>query len=183
MNNLTGHWWMFVVRGVTSLALALLLLLGPGWSSSEAVALAFGIYAIIDSASGLGFVSGAKDVRRATYVTRGVVGVAAGACALADPSASTLQLYLLAGTWGIVTGALEMAFASRAWSALPRALGFMLAGAVAFGFGLTLLVFPTESAMTLRAFFAVFALMNGIAAVAVGEGLHHAPGAEPRLAT
>ncbi len=90
-----------------------------------------------------------------------------------QPSAPTLALYVLAGAWGVATGALEIAFGSRAWSLVPKALGFMLAGTVAFGFGLTLLVFPTESVQTLRAFFAVYAVVNGIAATALGEELHH----------
>jgi uncharacterized membrane protein HdeD (DUF308 family) len=183
MSHIASHWWMFVVRGFTSLALALLLLLGPGWSSREAVALAFGIYAIIDGGSCLGFVFGAKGVRRATYVARGVLGIGAGALALAQPSASTLTLYLLAGTWGTVTGALEIAFGSRAWSVLPNPIGFMLAGTVAFGFGLSLLVVPTEGVVTLRAFFAAYAVMNGIAAAAIGKGLHHAPALGLRAAS
>lgn len=174
---------MFVVRGLTSLALAVLLLLGPAWSSSSAVALAFGIYAIVDGISTLGFVAGAQEVRRAPYIARAAIGIAAGAMALAVPSAPTLALYILAGAWGVVTGALEIAFGSRAWSVVPKALGFMLAGTVAFGFGLTLLVLPTESAQTLRAFFAVYAVANGIAATALGEGLHHAMApAHPRAA-
>jgi uncharacterized membrane protein HdeD (DUF308 family) len=174
MVNIASHWWMFVVRGLLSLAIAALLLLGPSWSSNEAVALAFGIYAIVDGVTSLGFVAGAQDVRRAPYVARAVIGIVAGALALAVPSAPTLALYVLAGSWGIVTGALEIAFGSRAWTAVPKALGLMLAGTVAFGFGLTLLVLPTESVQTLRVFFVVFAIANGIAATALGEKIHHA---------
>lgn len=175
MNNIASHWWLFAVRGITSLALAVLLLLGPHWSSGEAIAAAFAIYAFVDGAAALGFVAGAQNVRKATYITRGLLGIAAGALALTQPFASTLGLYLLAGSWGIVTGALEMAFGSRAWSAVPMPRGFMLAGAVSFGFGLTLLCFPLEGVETFRAFFAAFGVMNGAAALALSDGLHHAP--------
>jgi uncharacterized membrane protein HdeD (DUF308 family) len=177
MSNIASHWWMFVARGLASLTLAVLLLLGPGWSSSEAVALAFGVYALIDGGACLGFVAGATGVRRTAYVVRGLLGIGAGVMALTDPSAPTLALYLLIGVWGTVGGALEIAFGSHAWGVVPKALGFMLAGAVSFGFGLTVLDFPLEGVVTLRAFLAAYALMNGVAATAFGEVLHHTPGA------
>src|SRR3974390_1726825 len=105
MSNIASHWWMFVVRGLTSLALAVFLLVGPGWSSGAALAVALGIYAIIDGASSLGFVAGTRGIHRGTYVVRGVLGIAAGVLALSQPFASRLTLFLLAGTWGMVTGA------------------------------------------------------------------------------
>jgi len=172
MNKLASHWWMFAVRGLTSLALAVLLLAGPEWSSSAMLAVAFGVYAVVDGASSLGFVVGARGVRSLTYVGRGVLGIGVGALTLARPEASTLALYVLLGVWGIGAGALELAFGSRTWSAIRTALPLMIAGAVSFGFGLTLLFFPLESAVTLRAFLLAFAVMNGAAALAIGEELH-----------
>lgn len=172
MSKLATHWWTFAVRGMTSLALAVLLLLGPGWSSSAMLALAFGVYVVVDGASSLGFVLGARGVRKLTYIGRGVLGVAVGALTLARPEASSLAMYALFGVWGIAAGSLELAFGSRTWSLMRTALPLMVEGAVAFGFGLTLLVFPTESVVTLRAFLVVFAFMNGAAALAIGEDLH-----------
>jgi uncharacterized membrane protein HdeD (DUF308 family) len=180
MDHVTGHWWMFMARGLTSFALAVLLLLGPSWSSTRAIALAFGIYAVVDGLLAMGFVSGGKGIRRTTYVVRGALGVAAGAIALSARSAPTPALFVLAGAWGVLAGLLEMAFASRTWNAMPKSLALMVAGTVAFGFGVTLLVFPLGRAATFRAFFAVFALLNGYAAIKVGDGLHQSSGAEPQ---
>ena len=174
MTHMASHWWMFVVRGVTSLALATILLLCPGWSSTEAVLLALSLFAFVDGAASLGFVAGAQNVRKKTYVARGLLGIVAGAVALAQPFPSTVALYVFVGGWAVASGLLEMAFGSRAWSCLPKPIAFMAAGSVSFGFGLTLLCLPLEGVPLLRAFFALYGVMNGVAAIALGEGLHHA---------
>ncbi len=172
MSKLASHWWMFAVRGMASLALAVLLLLGPGWSSSSMLTLAFGVYVLVDGASSVGFVLGARGVQRLTYVGRGLLGIGVGALTLAHPPESSVALYALFGVWGIGAGALELLFGSRTWSLMRTALPLMIEGVVAIGFGLTLIVFPLESVVTLRAFLVAFALMNGAAALAIGEELH-----------
>ena len=48
----------------------------------------------------------------------------------------------------------------------------MFEGILCVGFGVTALVFQHESAFTLRAFIAAYAVMNGIAATAHGERMH-----------
>jgi uncharacterized membrane protein HdeD (DUF308 family) len=116
-----------------------------------------------------------RGVRIATYVGRGCLGIIVGALALVLGRSSTTGLYALVAAWAIGTGALEMAFASRSWLVLPRALGFMLVGAVSLGFGLSLLPFPLETATSLRVFLVAFALLNGVAALFVGEELHPPP--------
>jgi uncharacterized membrane protein HdeD (DUF308 family) len=180
MNRIADHWWMFVARGAVSLALAFVLLAGPGWSSIDTLAALFAVYAIVDGAGSLLFVFGARDVRRASYVARGAFGIAAGGLALAHP-ASSIALYAVVGAWAIGTGALEIAFGSRTWSAaFPRAVSFLLAGTLSFGFGLTLLHFPLESVAMLRGLLVAYAVMNGVAAIAIGERvLHVVPSARP----
>jgi uncharacterized membrane protein HdeD (DUF308 family) len=179
MNRIADHWWMFVARGAVSLALAVLLLLGPGWSSMETLVAVFGPYAIVDGAGSLAFVFGARDVRRAAYIGRGALGIAAGGLAFAHPG-STTALYVIVGCWAIATGGLEVAFGWRTWTTVPRAVSFLLAGALTFGFGLTLLHFPLESIATLRGFLTAYAVVNGVAAIAIGERLLHVPAPAPR---
>jgi uncharacterized membrane protein HdeD (DUF308 family) len=181
MNRIADHWWMFLVRGLTSFVLAGLLLLAPGWSSTATLVTAFAVWMLVDGAGSIAFVRHVHEVRGAAYVARGALGLAAGALALAlTRTSSTSSLYLLVGVWAAGTGALEMVFGGRAWSVLPRALGFMVVGAQSLAFGLALLHIPLESVAVLRALLAAFAVVNGIAALVLGEGLHtaapqHAP--------
>jgi uncharacterized membrane protein HdeD (DUF308 family) len=176
MLGIFNRWWMWDLRGTTSFALAALLLLGPDWGSSLVVAMAFGVYALIDGIGTLAFIRGARGVDRRAYVGRGALGIATGALILAHPSASLLSLYLVMATWGVGTGVLEILFGSRTWSTIPKSLGFMLIGTLSLGLGVTLFHFTLESAATLRAFLAVYAVANGIASTTMGEALHAVPG-------
>jgi uncharacterized membrane protein HdeD (DUF308 family) len=166
MERMMGHWWVLTGRGGVSLVVAVLLGFASGWSSLGALAFAFGLYAFFDGAGSLAFVFGARKARIATYVARGILGIATGALAFAATSAPAL--YLVVAAWGLGTGALEMAFGSRSW-AMPNALGLMLVGVLSFAFGLTALIFSLESVVTLRAFLVVYLFVNGVASTAVGE--------------
>jgi uncharacterized membrane protein HdeD (DUF308 family) len=177
MDTVSRRWWMFIVRGMTSFAFAVLLLLGPGWDSSRLLAVLFGVYAFVDGAGTLVFLRGARGFETAAYIGRGALGLAMGAAALANPSVPIVSLYVLVSAWGIGTGALEMLFGSRTWSTVPKALGFMLAGTASFGLGVTAIHFALDGTQMLRGFLALYAVVNGIAATALGESLH----APPRL--
>lgn len=176
MNTVTRRWWMLDARGMASFAFAVLLLLGPGWGSTRFLAIAFGVYALVDAAGTLIFVQGARGFDTKAYVGRGVLGVLVGASALMQPSTTTTLLWVLVSIWGIGIGALEMLFGSRAWSTVPKAVGFMLAGAVSFGLGATAIHFALDGGDMLRGFLAFYAVVNGIAATALGESLHALPG-------
>jgi uncharacterized membrane protein HdeD (DUF308 family) len=166
---------MLDVRGMASFAFAVFLLLGPGWGSSHFLAIAFGVYALVDAAGTLVFVRGARGFETKAYVGRGVLGLLVGASALAQPSATTTTLWVLVSVWGIGTGALEMVFGSRTWSTVPKALGFMLAGAVSFGLGATAIHFALDGSGMLCGFLAFYAVVNGTAATALGESVQALP--------
>jgi uncharacterized membrane protein HdeD (DUF308 family) len=166
---------MFIVRGVASFAFAVLLLLGPSWDSSQLLAVAFGIYALLDGAGTFFFLQRARGFERTAYFARGALSLAIGGAALLHPSAATSSLYVLVSVWGIGTGALEMVFGSRTWSTVPKALGFMVAGATSFGLGVSAIHFALDGAGMLRGFLAFYAVVNGIAATTLGESLHSVP--------
>jgi uncharacterized membrane protein HdeD (DUF308 family) len=150
MTRIADHWPIMWSRGLASFGLAGLLVLVRGWSSVTTLAIAFGIWALIDGLGSLAFVFHVRGVQLATYVGRGCLGIAMGAIALALARTSTAALYATMAAWAIGTGALEMAFVSRRWFVLPGALGFMLVGAVALSFGMSLLPFPLATAKAAR---------------------------------
>jgi uncharacterized membrane protein HdeD (DUF308 family) len=183
MNRIADHGWMIVARSLASFAFAAVLLLAPGWSSLRMLAVAFGIWAFVDGAGSLAFVVRVRGVQVATYLARGGLGLALGALTLALSHASTPHLYMLVGAWAVGTGALEIAFGSRAWSDVPQALGFMVIGAQSLAFGLSVVDIPLESVAVLRGLLASFALANGIAAHVIGWRLSAPQPTRPSLAT
>lgn len=175
MDTVSRRWWMFVVRGMASFAFAVFLLLGPGWDSGRMLALAFGIYALVDAAGTLAFVRGARGFETKAYIGRAALGLVVGIGALAQPSVTTSALWVLVSIWGMGTGALEMIFGSRTWSTVPKAVGFMLAGAVSFGLGVTAIHFALDGVGMLRGFLAFYGALEGITATALGESIHAMP--------
>ena len=175
MDTVTRRWWMLDVRGMASFGLAAFLLLGPSWDSSQVLAIAFGIYAVVDAAGTLAFVRGARGFETAAYIGRGVLGLAAGILVLAHPTAAIGALYLVVSTWAIGAGALEIVFGSRTWTTVPRPVAFMVEGMLSFGLGATAIHFPLENTAMLRGFLAAYAVANGIAATLLGESLHALP--------
>ncbi len=173
MNSMANHWWMLVVRGFASLALAMFLLtawLVLDWPFLPTVAAAFGVYAILDGAVSLGFAlrRGATGLS----VARGQLGALAGIAAIAYPAMGEHWLALVIAAWAVGSGLLEMAFGSKIWSLLPSALGFMLAGTLSLGLGLTVLTFPLGGALMLLVFITFYAAMNAIASTAMGMRIH-----------
>jgi uncharacterized membrane protein HdeD (DUF308 family) len=175
MTSIADQWRIVLTRGLASFVFAGALLLAPDWSSVGTLALVFGVWAFVDGWAALALVVGVRGVAIGTYVGRGCLGIAVGVLATSLTIASTATLYVLVSAWAIGTGALEMAFASRTWFVVPRALGFMVLGLVSVGFGMWLLPFPLESAATLRGFLVGFAIVNGIAATVMGENMRFPP--------
>ena len=157
---------------MASFGLAAALLIGPGWDSSVILALAFGAYAIVDAAGNLVFVRGARGFDTTAYLGRAGLGLVAGALTLAHPTLTTTALFLVVSVWGIGTGVLEILFGSRAWTTVPRPVGFMIEGMLSFGLGVSAIHFALESPAMLRGFLVAYAVANGIAATALGESLH-----------
>jgi uncharacterized membrane protein HdeD (DUF308 family) len=174
MNRFTDQWWMLLARGITSFAFVAFLLLLPG-GAGWVLPAAFGLWAVADGAGSLAFVYGSHGAPMGAYVGRGVLGITLGLIAFALLGASSVRLFVLVGLWAMSTGGLEMAFGVRGWSKVPRALGFMLVGLLTLGFGLSLVHIPLESADTLRWFLVAFGVVNGVAAIILGEELHPPP--------
>lgn len=175
MNSMASQWWMLVVRGFASLALAVFLLtawLVVGWPFLPTVAAAFGVYAVLDGAVSLGFALRGRGRATGVSVARGQLGVLAGAAAIAYPAMGEHWLALVIAAWAVGTGGLEIAFGSKIWALVPSALGFMLAGTLSLGLGLTVLTFPYGGALMLLVFIAAYAAMNAIASTATGMRIH-----------
>jgi uncharacterized membrane protein HdeD (DUF308 family) len=175
MKRIADQWWIVLTRGLASFAFAGALMLASDWSSLGTLTIVFGVWASVDGWGSLALVLGTRGVPIAAYVGRGCLGIAVGILATSLTIRSTGTLYALVSAWAIGTGALEMAFASRTWFVVPRALGFMVIGLVSVAFGMWLLPFPLESVATLRGFLLAFAVVNGIAATVMGERMRSPP--------
>lgn len=154
---------LLALRGVLALIFGVLALVWPE-ATVLALALLFGIYAIVD---GIGLIAsgldrGGERNRRWLYVLAGLVGIAAGVIALLWPQLTALTLVVLAGAWAIVTGILEIAAAVRLRRELTGEWVIALLGIVSVIAGVIILLRPDVGAVALATVLGVYAIVAGV---------------------
>jgi len=165
-------WWLVLLRGFVILLMGLLLIFRPVPTIIVLVyLLGFywffdGIFTLIESVRGR---KSNQEWRWGLFV--GIVSVLAGVIVFTQPYISavigaTFVIYLVAilalisGIWGIMTGVRLRKVISNEWS-------MILGGVLAALFGILLMVNPLVSAMTLVWIMGIFALIGGIALIAL----------------
>jgi uncharacterized membrane protein HdeD (DUF308 family) len=149
--------WMYIVRGVLSIAFGVLTLTWPGLSL-VALVIMYGAYALVEGvvATVLGVARRGEDDRWWAIVLAGVVSVLAGILALAWPAITSLALLYIIGAWALVHGVLEIIEAFRD--------GWYLAvfGALSIVFGLFVLFRPLTGALALLWAIGWWAIFAGV---------------------
>ena len=165
-------WWLVLLRGFVILLMGLLLIFRPVPTIIVLIyLLGFywffdGIFTLIESVRGR---KSNQEWRWGLFV--GIVSVLAGVIVFTQPYISavigaTFVIYLVAilalisGIWGIMTGVRLRKVISNEWS-------MILGGVLAALFGILLMVNPLVSAMTLVWIMGIFALIGGIALIAL----------------
>ncbi|MDT7613436.1 MAG: hypothetical protein QOF00_883 [Pseudonocardiales bacterium] len=165
-----------VLRAVLAVAIGVVALLLPGLTLL-ALALAFGIYAILDGvARGVDAVRHRGRSRWWLGLVSGLVGVAAGIIALIWPGLTAVILATLVGLWAIVTGVGEIVAAVR----LRRAGGTIwlmgLAGVLSVIAGILILIRPLDAAIGLAILLGVFTVIYGVVLAALAVTLRPSVG-------
>ena len=154
--------WLLGLRGILALVFGVLALIWPDLTVL-ALALLFGIYALIDGAGLLAdaFRQRQDRPRRVWAVLGGLLGVAAGVVTLVWPQITALALVTLAGIWAIVTGLAEILIAVRLRRVLRGEWLLALAGAASVVAGALILARPGAGAVALGTVLGVYALLTG----------------------
>jgi uncharacterized membrane protein HdeD (DUF308 family) len=165
---LVSNWWAVLLRGVVSLLFGLATLLVPGLSL-VALVLAFGIYALADGAFSV-----AVALRRSTgetrwvHVVEGALQIAAGLVTLRWPNVMVFSLSYLVAAWAMVIGVLRIIAAVRLRKAITGEWLLALTGFGSIALGLLFLSFPAAGAIALGRWVGAYALVLGIALMALG---------------
>jgi uncharacterized membrane protein HdeD (DUF308 family) len=162
------HWWLFLLRGLLSLAFGILVLAWPG--AAVVALMAFvAAYALVD-----GIVSLLMAFRlRATFprwwmvLLHGVIAVAFGVAAFMYPKLSLFYIVLSVAFWMLIASLAQFALAgvqkalgaSWAWAALGGILTLVLAVAA--------VAYPWVTATGVVFLMAWFALVIGLVMVVV----------------
>ena len=170
MTTLARSWSTWVIRGIVAILFGVLTIFRPG-TSIALIVLLYGIFALCDGAMLLSFAF-RTDGRRAPYVWRGLVSVAAGLLALFLPRLTALSLYFLIGAWAVVAGVTELIVASQVRKDGLNVGGLVFAGILAIACGIALLALPTIGVVALIGLIAGFAIIEGVALISAGVRIH-----------
>lgn len=148
-------------RGLLALAFGLLALLWPG-VTVLALALLFGVYAIVDGVGMLAYGLVRARRRRWGYLLAGAGGLVAGLLTLWWPQITALALVVIAGLWGLGTGLVELAAAVRLRGAGARRWLLAGVGFASLLAGVAILAHPGFGVLALATVLGAYALLAGV---------------------
>ncbi len=155
-------WPLAAVRGVFAILFGLLALIWPG-ATVLALAIIYGIYAIIDGIGGLVQAFRPGDAaHRAAYGILGVLGIVAGVLVLFWPGITVLVLALLVGFWAIFTGIMEIVAAIRLRKQIEGEAFLIAAGALSLIAGIVIVFNPLAGAFGIALLVGIYALLHGV---------------------
>ena len=160
-------WSHLVLRGALALVFGVVAMVYP-LSTATALALLWGIWALVDGAATLLQAFRApRSPARPVLVVMGLVALVAGAVAVSDPGLTATTLTWILGIWLIARGVLEAVVAVLDRDTPSRA-GLLLSGAVDVVLGLLFVLNPGRSVVGLAVVLGIVALVWGVVLVAVG---------------
>ncbi len=169
--GLARNWWALVIRGVIAVLFGLAALVAPGLVAATLV-LVFGAYALVDGVFAIiaAVLALAKHERWGYLLLEGVIGIAAGAAAWAFPGLAIVVFITLLAVWAVVTGGLMLAAAFQLDTGHGNWM-MGLAGLVSIIWGVLLWTYPIAGVWVLTIWFGAYALMFGVAMIALGVRL------------
>jgi len=163
-------WWMIAVRGVVALGFGLLVLLWPG-IDANVLALAFGVFAVVDGLVLAGLAVVGRDVLENWWVVlaEGLVGIALGVLALSWHDIGGLRLLALLAAWAVVTGVFEVEAGVRLRRLAAGETSLLLAGVLSVGVGIALVALPKDDPVEIAWAIGLFGMTYGALLVLVAE--------------
>lgn len=163
------NWWAVSLRGVLGVLFGLTVFVWPGISLA-ALVLIYGAYAFADGVLAmLGALRGPSAGRsRGAAFSRGLLGVGAGIVTVLWPRITGLALLYVIAAWAIIGGVLEIMSAVRLRKTITGEWLLALGGVLAIALGVALMLFPGPGAIALVLWVGAFAMVFGVALIALG---------------
>ena len=168
IETMPSRWWTVALRGAVAIILGVICLALPA-AAFFALVLTFGVYALVDGVLTMGLATRLPGDARWPVFARALVGIVAGAVALAMPQITGLALLLVIASWSVIAGAFEVITAVRHREELHDEWLFVLEGALSIAFGVLLFISPAVGAIALGVWVGMFALVIG--ALYIGASL------------
>ena len=159
-------WWLFLLQGIATLILGLLLVISPGMTTAVLVQFLGAYWLVSGIFSIVRIFVGDREIHWGWLLLSGVLGILAGIAVLKHPLLSTIMLptmlvYLIA-IEGIVMGVVSLidAFKGGGW-------GAGIWGVVSIIFGVILFGSPLLAAVALSVVMGAFGVVGGIVLIVI----------------
>jgi uncharacterized membrane protein HdeD (DUF308 family) len=156
-------WWLFVVVGVLSLVAGVILITKPSHSLAT-LAVAVGIFLVIDGLVELVSAIGQPAEGRALAVIVGLLGLVVGIVLIRHPTHAVNLIGLLVGVWLIASGVVRMLRAIVASTPILQALIAVVEVIV----GVVIVSDPHIGYATLAVLTGIWLLVNGFGMIGLG---------------
>lgn len=135
-----------------------------------ALVLIYGGYAFADGVFAMFGALRGRSTDGSRWVTflRGLLGVGAGVVTVLWPGITALALLYVIAAWAIIGGVLEIMSAVRLRKTITGEWLLALGGVLAIALGVMLMLFPGPGALALVLWVGAFAMVFGIALLALG---------------
>lgn len=161
-------WWLILLRGVIAIVFGVIAIVAP-WSTAAALAIVLGAFVVVE-----GIIDIIEAFRHrklggtVLHAVLGVLGVIAGVIMLSWPGITLVVIVYTVAFWAILTGIMQVVLAvtTRGFSAGAR-IWVILGGALSFAFGVLMLTQPATGLGALVWIIGVYAIVFGIALVAL----------------
>jgi uncharacterized membrane protein HdeD (DUF308 family) len=173
LHALARNWWVFLLRGLSALALGVLAFVWPGLTFVTLV-LVFGLYALADGVLAIiGAITGHTQLPRWWLLIVGIAGLAAGAITLIEPGLAAAALLIVIGAWAIASGAMQIIGAIQLRKEIENEWLLILGGVCSVIFGAIVLLRPLLGGLALIYTIGFFATIYGILLIAFSLRLKH----------
>jgi uncharacterized membrane protein HdeD (DUF308 family) len=164
---LAQNWWAIGLRGLFGIVFGLVALLLPGVTMLSLV-LVFALYALLDGVFAIvaGFWAASRHERWGYLLLEGLVNIAVAVLAYTWPALTVVVFVTLIAVWALISGGFMLAAAFRLHGNHGRAW-LLFGGSVSVLYGLLLLIAPRIGALVLTWWLGAYALMFGIALIAL----------------
>jgi len=179
LHALARNWWLILLRGICAILFGVLAFIWPGITLLT-LALLYGIFALIEGALALAAaIMGGAPAPRWWLAVVGLLGIAVGILTIIMPGITAFILVLFVAAWAIISGIMQIVGAIRLRKEIDNEWMLVAVGVISVAFGLLVLLQPMLGALSLVFVIGAYAIIYGIALVALAFRLrghsHPAP--------
>ena len=179
LHALARNWWLILLRGICAILFGVLAFIWPGITLLT-LALLYGIFALIEGALALAAaIMGGAPAPRWWLAVVGLLGIAVGILTIIMPGITAFILVLFVAAWAIISGLMQIVGAIRLRKEIDNEWMLVAVGVISVAFGLLVLLQPMLGALSLVFVIGAYAIIYGIALVALAFRLrghsHPAP--------